>query len=325
VPRDDLVPGALSDEVNDRLLSPEEAAAHLGIGLKKLRALGLPHQGEYYRKYQVAVLDRWLDANGTSAQRRSTRTREQFSRYRRCKDPFGKDIAASSHPLYETWRAICRRTSDGSSPDYGGRGIMLYEPWRQDPGLFFKWIDETLGPRRSGRSLDRIDVDGNYEPDNLRWATAVEQNRNRRNSLCRCYCCLAGVTLGCCPHDDELPPHKPPLPQAISEQEARLFESWDLGILQRELDDLLSKPAVRVVEAWEWDVLRRDLDALFSSPTAAPEAAAVEQMRQLSWAGGELVEPHPGYLKVTTDHDPDSSRSHDHVGGVGACPFPWSP
>ena len=65
---------------------------------------------------------------------------------------------------------------------YGGRGISVYEPWRHDAGAFITWIEENIGPRPEGMSIDRIDNDGDYEPGNLRWATHSQQVRNRRAS-----------------------------------------------------------------------------------------------------------------------------------------------
>lgn len=84
------------------------------------------------------------------------------------------------HPSYQTWNHMmtrCYNEKCEDYPDYGGRGIEVCERWH-DVRLFC----EDMGERPKGLSIDRIDVNGNYEPSNCRWATDEIQVNNRRNS-----------------------------------------------------------------------------------------------------------------------------------------------
>jgi hypothetical protein len=83
------------------------------------------------------------------------------------------------HPLYSTWCSIksrCLNTNSQRYRDYGGRGIKICDRWMDSFEDFLK----DVGERPEGRSLDRVDNDGDYEPGNVRWATAYEQANNRR-------------------------------------------------------------------------------------------------------------------------------------------------
>lgn len=71
----------------------------------------------------------------------------------------------------------CEYQKDISYQDYGGRGIRVCPAWRQSFEQFFR----DMGLRPSNRhSLDRINVNGNYEPQNCRWAVVETQERNKR-------------------------------------------------------------------------------------------------------------------------------------------------
>lgn len=88
------------------------------------------------------------------------------------------------HPSYDRWRHMmnrCYQTTNHDYVHYGGRGIEVCEEW-QDLVTFCVWLDENLGPRPPGWSLDRINNDGNYEPGNVRWADHSTQMKNRRNT-----------------------------------------------------------------------------------------------------------------------------------------------
>lgn len=87
----------------------------------------------------------------------------------------------SSSSTYKIWRDMNDRCSNEKRQDYsryGGRGIEVCERWQNS----FESFLEDMGERPEGLTLDRIDVNGNYEPSNCRWATQKEQQRNKRNS-----------------------------------------------------------------------------------------------------------------------------------------------
>lgn len=84
--------------------------------------------------------------------------------------------------IYQMWHSMMKRCYNLKSKpykDYGGRGIKVFEPFKEY-NIFKNWIIENLGERPEKHSLDRIDNDGNYQPNNLRWSTMIEQNKNRR-------------------------------------------------------------------------------------------------------------------------------------------------
>jgi hypothetical protein len=84
--------------------------------------------------------------------------------------------------LYTIWREIKRRTLNPKHKryiDYGGRGITICEEWL-DIQNFYDWALSNGYEENKGLSIDRIDNNGNYCPENCRWVTKNIQNRNQR-------------------------------------------------------------------------------------------------------------------------------------------------
>lgn len=94
-----------------------------------------------------------------------------------------RGAAAPEHLVWMNMIRRCEDTTTASFASHGARGITVCAEWRHDFAAFLAHI----GPRPSPKhSVDRIDVNGNYEPGNVRWADAKTQSRNRR--------CVARIT-----------------------------------------------------------------------------------------------------------------------------------
>ena len=84
--------------------------------------------------------------------------------------------------IYEIWhnmKARCLNPNNKDFINYGGRGIIVCNEWKNDVKAFYDWA--MANGYADDLTIDRIDNTGNYSPDNCRWVSAECQNRNKRN------------------------------------------------------------------------------------------------------------------------------------------------
>ena len=114
----------------------------------------------------------------------------EFYRHAKSKDGLQTACAVcqrtrARQPHRARWKNAIARCYNPEHPqfkNYGARGIGVWGEWRKSYAAFAARVDAHLGPCPKGYSLDRINNDHGYVPFNLRWASAAEQNRNRRVS-----------------------------------------------------------------------------------------------------------------------------------------------
>lgn len=83
-------------------------------------------------------------------------------------------------PTYRSWLSMIERCNNPNAPNfhnYGGRGITVCDRWSK-----FENFLADMGERPEGKTIDRINNNGNYEPGNCKWSTDIEQHNNTRRS-----------------------------------------------------------------------------------------------------------------------------------------------
>ena len=141
-----------------------------------------PKRGTYWRC--ICDCGEETVVYGPSLTRGSTKSCGCFRKEMRSKQPNGLRHGLRYTRIYRTWDGIIQRCYNKSCfayKDYGERGIVICGEWRHDIKAFYAWAinngyKETL-------TIERIDNDGNYCPDNCKWIPQSEQPKNQRKSV----------------------------------------------------------------------------------------------------------------------------------------------
>ncbi len=83
--------------------------------------------------------------------------------------------------IYYKIKTRCYNKKHNGYKNYGGRGVKICDAWLSDFMNFYNWA--MSNGYQEGLTIDRIDIDGNYEPKNCRWVTMKQQNRNKRDTV----------------------------------------------------------------------------------------------------------------------------------------------
>lgn len=101
--------------------------------------------------------------------------------YKKFKEQGIKVGGTRLYGIWQNMKARCYNKNNARYSSYGGRGVKVCEEWLNDYMAFYKWAMES--GYEDNLTIDRINVNGNYAPNNCRWATNVQQSCNRRTNI----------------------------------------------------------------------------------------------------------------------------------------------
>lgn len=157
----------------------------IGKRFGKLTVLEFDHKDKNRKKYYLCKCDcgntKVINRNNLVTGGSKSCGCTNISRLKQATHKYNK----ATHPkLYNTWAGMKQRCYNKKSSNYyiyGARGIIICDAWKKSFVNFAEWA--LSNNYKDGLSIDRIDVNGNYEPSNCRWATNEQQSNNKRSSI----------------------------------------------------------------------------------------------------------------------------------------------
>ena len=154
-----------------------------GLVFERLTVVEKVYQDKNYRWYWlckcvcgnecVVIGSSLLDGNTKSCGcLRTEKLVSSATKHGKAKDPL--------YPVWQAMRSRCFNINYKCYHNYGGRGITVCDEWKNSFMAFYNWAE--IAGYRKGLTLDRIDNNGNYCPENCRWVTQKENNRNTRSN-----------------------------------------------------------------------------------------------------------------------------------------------